>query len=91
MYRDTGQHNFDGLVQERQNSIANALELSLYCTNLSTYNHIIYLTWNKTYLHIIPKLISSKPDDGFGNGVFCPLSGPSQVITGRSTGAIHLL
>ena len=29
--------HFAGLVQERQNSIANALELSLFCTNLSIY------------------------------------------------------
>ena len=30
--------NIDGLVQERRNSIANALELCLSCTNLSIYN-----------------------------------------------------
>ena len=29
----------DGLVQERRNSIANALELRLSCTNLSIYLH----------------------------------------------------
>ena len=28
-------HHFDGLVQERRNSIANALELRLSCTNPS--------------------------------------------------------
>ena len=28
---------FDGLVQERRNSIANALELHISCTNLSIY------------------------------------------------------
>ena len=33
------QHNIDGLVQERHNSIANALELRLSCTNLSMYFH----------------------------------------------------
>ena len=30
--------HFDGLVQERRNSIANALELRLSCTNPSTYS-----------------------------------------------------
>ena len=32
-------HNFDGLVQERCNSIANALELRLPCTNPLVNNH----------------------------------------------------
>ena len=31
------QEHIDGLVQERRNSIANALELRLSCTNLSTW------------------------------------------------------
>ena len=30
-------HNIDGLVHERHNSIAKALELRLSCTNPSTY------------------------------------------------------
>ena len=30
-------YHFDGLVQERRNSIANALELRLSCTNPSYY------------------------------------------------------
>ena len=29
----------NGLVQERRNSIANALELRLSCTNLSIWHH----------------------------------------------------
>ena len=31
----------DGLEQERCNSIANALELHLSCTNLSIYKHYL--------------------------------------------------
>ena len=31
----------DGLVQERRNSIANALELHISCTNPSIYNLVI--------------------------------------------------
>ena len=34
----------DGLMQERRNSIANALELGLSSTNPSTY-------WNRLYTH----------------------------------------
>ena len=33
------QSNFDGLVQERRNSIANTLELRLSCTNQSICFH----------------------------------------------------
>ena len=36
---------FDGLVQERRNSIANALELRLSCTNPSTCNFQRLLTY----------------------------------------------
>ena len=32
-------HHFDGLVQERHNSIANALELPFSCTYPSNCNH----------------------------------------------------
>ena len=32
--------HFDGLVQKRRNSIANALELRLSCPNLSIWSHI---------------------------------------------------
>ena len=35
-----GNYDFDGLVQERRNSIANALELHLSCTNPSTSSEI---------------------------------------------------
>ena len=35
-------HQIDGLVQERHNSIANALELHLSCTNPSKYNSKIF-------------------------------------------------
>ena len=37
----------DGLVQERSNSIANAMELRLSCTNPSrwTHNHLIFTMW----------------------------------------------
>ena len=33
------EHDIDGLVQERRNSIANALELSLSCSNRSIWFH----------------------------------------------------
>ena len=36
----------DGLVQERHNSIAKALELHLSCTNLSRWSHVF--KWNYT-------------------------------------------
>ena len=41
---DTGlmlmrRRNIDGSVQERRNSIANALELRISCTNPSIYEH----------------------------------------------------
>ena len=35
-------YRIDGLVQERRNSIANALELRLSCTNLSIYRQYHY-------------------------------------------------
>ena len=35
----TDTYYIDGLVQERRNSIANALELRLSCTNSSIYMH----------------------------------------------------
>ena len=34
-FRDRSNDHFDGLVQERRNFIANALDLRLSCTNLS--------------------------------------------------------
>ena len=37
---DTAINYIDGLVQERRNSIANALELRLSCTNSSIYKYI---------------------------------------------------
>ena len=41
--------NFDsgGLMQERRNSIANALELRLYCTNPLIWNHLKSTIWNR--------------------------------------------
>ena len=36
-YEQSNQHYVDGLVQERRNSIANALELRLSCTNPSMW------------------------------------------------------
>ena len=36
-------HHFDGLVQVRRNSIANALELHLSCTTPSTYTHSLQI------------------------------------------------
>ena len=38
---------FDGLVQERRNSIANALELRLSCTNPSIYEMQPCASWGK--------------------------------------------
>ena len=38
-------YHIDGLVQERRNSIANALELRLYCTNPSKYKEINGRGW----------------------------------------------
>ena len=35
----------DGLVQERRNSIANALELRLSCTNPSKFNPMVTHGW----------------------------------------------
>ena len=42
--------DIDGLVQERRNSIANAMELRLSCTNPSTWDFVIGLvaTYSKT-------------------------------------------
>ena len=40
--------HIDGLVQERRNSTANALELRLSCTNPSMYRVIMLLTFIKT-------------------------------------------
>ena len=39
------QERIDGLVQERRNSIANALELRFSCTNPSVWNVAITLPW----------------------------------------------
>ena len=39
----------DGLVQERRNSIANALELRLSCTNPSIWPHIIWTNVNPVH------------------------------------------
>ena len=39
-----GEH-IDGLVHERRNSIANALELRLYCTNPSIWDMNIKITY----------------------------------------------
>ena len=36
---DTASHYFNGLMQKRHNSNANALELRLSCTNTLIYNH----------------------------------------------------
>ena len=36
-------HDFDGLVQERLNSIADALELRLSCTNPSIYTLFLFM------------------------------------------------
>ena len=35
-------YELDGLVQERRNSISNALELRLSCTNLSKWKHFLH-------------------------------------------------
>ena len=43
-------YHFDGLVQERRNSIANALELRLSCTNPSTYHH--HQLSHRFHLHV---------------------------------------
>ena len=41
-------HNIDGLVQERRNSSALAIELRLSCTNLSTWYRDIPFNKTKT-------------------------------------------
>ena len=38
-------YQFDGLVQERRNSIANALELRLSCTNPSNW-YVLTTSWS---------------------------------------------
>ena len=44
--------NMDGLVQERRNSIANALELHLSCTNPSIWFDVAYHITNKVRARI---------------------------------------
>ena len=39
--------HIDGLVQERRNSSANALELRLSCTNPSILSHLLCVSWNQ--------------------------------------------
>ena len=50
-------HLIDELVQERRNSIANALELHLSCTNPSTYSH----SKMQSKSHIIHTVLLSLP------------------------------
>ena len=47
------QDNFDGLVQERSNSIANALELSLSCTNPSIWAEFPNNSRNVAVLYLL--------------------------------------
>ena len=44
---DMSNHHIDGLMQERRNPIANALELRLSCTNLLIYagSLLVYVTY----------------------------------------------
>ena len=45
-------NDIDGLVQERRNSIANALELRLSCTKPSITNTNGYICFLKTIQHV---------------------------------------
>ena len=50
--QDIVMEHIDGLVQERRNSIANALELHLSCTNPSIEDVILKINIkDKNYLH----------------------------------------
>ena len=40
MLNQTPLHHIDGLMQKRHNSIANTLELCLYCSNPSIYSSL---------------------------------------------------
>ena len=45
--------NIDGLVQERRNSIANALELHLSCTNPSTYSSLMRARYDTSFMNSV--------------------------------------
>ena len=48
---DSNTDEIDGLVQERQNSIANALELCRSCTNPAKCNTEAWIKWSTFYRH----------------------------------------
>ena len=49
--------HIDGLVQERRNSIAIALELRLSCTNLSIYSDMKFCWGLSTVSDVVPNCI----------------------------------
>ena len=54
--------HIDGLVQERLNSIANALELHISCTNqLLTHWSYIFLAQTHWFVDMRPKLVITVP------------------------------
>ena len=67
--------HFDGLEQERRNSIANALELRLSCTNPSIYSSPLQLIHYSPYItsHYIT-LVIAKPTGIWNPRTLDPLS-----------------
>ena len=52
LMQESGAYHIDWLVQERCNSIANALELHLSCTNPSIWFHSVTGTWTDRWMTI---------------------------------------
>ena len=75
----TSQSNnyIDGLVQERRNSIANALELRVSCTNPSTWSHCCVS--DMPYTYVAPMLPPSSRRHGDAILLWCGIAGYTRL------------
>ena len=75
-------HGLNGLVQEKRNSIASALELRLSCTNPSIYNRKIFCEIG----HMSLLSLAQTPHAALANSCLISAHQPLLLATSRLTG-----